>query len=380
MRYTEGYDAIAEIYDRLNREIDYAAWADFIEKNFDRYLLSRPSLVLDLACGTGSMTKELAERGYDMIGVDGSEDMLGVAYERAEGQKILYLLQDMRHFELYGTVGAVTCCLDSLNYLTGKGDLDACLSCVHNYLDPDGIFLFDMNTPYKFEHIYADNAYVLEDTLPDGRSVYCGWQNDYNKETAICGFYLTVFTEGENGYRRADEEQHERCYSMEEIRRALRENGFEFLAVSGGTDFSEPNDLTERWYFAARCKKGIYTHAARKKLVRSYLGKTVEIEIDRPVGYVYRKKDRTLVYPINYGYIPGVLGGDGEELDVYLLGVNEPLTSCRCHVIGIVHRENDVEDKLIAAPEGRHFSVEEIADAIAFQEKYYHTEIEVADI
>ncbi|MBQ7380620.1 MAG: methyltransferase domain-containing protein [Clostridia bacterium] len=375
MGYTKGYSAIAEIYDRLNAEIDYGAWADFIEKNFERYLAEKPSLLLDLACGTGSMTVALSERGYDMIGVDGSEEMLSVAYERSAGKNILYLLQDMRRFELYGTVGAVTSCLDSLNYLTGDGDLKECFSTVHNYLEPDGLFLFDMNTPYKFERVYGNNSYILED-----EDAYCGWQNEYDEKTRLCRFYLSVFREdGEGRYFREDEEQCERCYSMEEIRAALAETGFELLSVSAGYDFSEIGEETERWYFAARCKKGIYTHRARKEQVRSYLGKTVEIGIDRPVGYVHHKGEKTLVYPINYGYIPNVLGGDGEELDVYLLGVKEPIERATCRVIGIAHRENDVEDKLIAAPLGMNFTADEMREAIEFQEKYYHTSIEVLE-
>ena len=185
--------------------------------------------------------------------------------------------------------------------------------------------------------------------------------------------------DGEGRYFREDEEQCERCYSMEEIRAALAETGFELLSVSAGYDFSEIGEETERWYFAARCKKGIYTHRARKEQVRSYLGKTVEIGIDHPVGYVHHKCEKTLVYPINYGYIPNVLGGDGEELDVYLLGVKEPIERATCRVIGIAHRENDVEDKLIAAPLGMNFTADEMREAIEFQEKYYHTSIEVLE-
>lgn len=252
MSYTEGYHAIFEIYDKLNADIDYEAWADFVEASFDRYLSARPQLLLDLACGTGSMTLALAKRGYDMIGVDGSEEMLGVAFERSVGQGILYLLQDMRRFELYGTVGAVTCCLDSLNYLTGEGDLSECFATVHNYLDPDGLFLFDMNTPYKFENVYADNAYILED---EESGSYCGWQNAYDPKTRICDFYLSVFTERDGLYARADEEQHERCYSREEIEAALADAGFELLSVSGDFAFGEPKGDAERWYFAARCIK-----------------------------------------------------------------------------------------------------------------------------
>lgn len=118
------------------------------------------------------------------------------------------------------------------------------------------------------------------------------------------------------------------------------------------------------------------TFEERKALVRGYLGKTVTIGIDRPVGYVHHKEKYSLHYPINYGYIPGVLGGDGEEVDVYLLGVSTPVTEYTCRIIGIAHRANDVEDKLIAAPDGMHFTVEEMAAAINFQEKYYETTVE----
>ena len=118
------------------------------------------------------------------------------------------------------------------------------------------------------------------------------------------------------------------------------------------------------------------TFEERKALVKSYLGKTVDIKIDRPIGYVHKKETYCLTYPINYGYIPGVLGGDGEELDVYLLGVNEPVTEYTAKIIGIAHRENDVEDKLIAAPANKVFYQNEIAEAIHFQEQYYKTTVE----
>ncbi len=124
-------------------------------------------------------------------------------------------------------------------------------------------------------------------------------------------------------------------------------------------------------------KHNFITFTLRKALVKSYLGKKVHIEIDRPIGYVHIKKNYTLIYPINYGYIPGVLGGDGEELDVYLLGVNEPVLNADVKIIGIVHRENDVEDKLIAAPVGINFSKSQIEESISFQEQYYKTYVEI---
>ena len=260
----DGYRALARVYDRLNAEIDYEGWADFVEFCFVRYLPKKPELLLDLACGTGRMTLPLAIRGYDMIGVDGSMDMLSVACERAyEHEDVpspLFLLQDMRAFELYGTVGAVTCCLDSINYLLSEDDVRACFECVHNYLDPDGLFLFDVNTPYKFENIYGDNAYILEDawTDEDGeeQSAYCGWQNHYDRETGICEFELSVFEQTQDGrYERADEVQRERCYDEATLKKLLGETGFELIGIYGDWQFATPDEMCERWYFVARCKK-----------------------------------------------------------------------------------------------------------------------------
>ena len=250
----DGYSAIAGVYDKLNKDIDYGAWAGMIEKLFDR-CSTRPELVLDLACGTGRMTRELAARGYDMIGVDGSSDMLGEAYASgAEG--ILYLLQDMRSFELYGTVGATVCCLDSLNYLLDYGDLKKTFALVHNYSDPDALFIFDVNTPYKFENIYSDNAYILEDENEYGGAIYCGWQNFYDKESRVCDFYLSVFEEGEDGsYMRSEETQKERCYLESEIREALEATGFELVGIFGDYELNAPAPDAQRWYFAARAKK-----------------------------------------------------------------------------------------------------------------------------
>ncbi len=135
-------------------------------------------------------------------------------------------------------------------------------------------------------------------------------------------------------------------------------------------------DFSERKF---RTKNNDPKFLKRKKLVRSYLGKTVEILMDRPLGYVHEKEKYTLKYPINYGFIPGVIGGDGEELDVYLIGVDEPVSRYTAKVIGVVHRENDSEDKLVAAPEGMIFTKDEIAEKISFQEKYYDSFVETED-
>ncbi len=123
-------------------------------------------------------------------------------------------------------------------------------------------------------------------------------------------------------------------------------------------------------------KHDFIVYTLRKALVKSYLGRTVDIKIDRPIGYIHKKEEYSLTYPINYGYIPDVLGGDGEELDVYLLGVGEPVQEYTVQIIGIVHRHNDVEDKLVAAPIGKSFTAEEMYSSVHFQEQYYDSEIE----
>lgn len=275
-----GYQALAGVYDCLNREIDYERWSGFLESCFDRFLPARPRIVLDLACGTGRMTFPLADRGYDMIGIDGSEDMLAEAYRKSTERTIrimdeagtdelpagittpLFLCQDMRNFELYGTVDAAVCCLDSINYLCGDGDLDACLSCLYLYIAPGGLLVFDVNSPATFENIYGRNAYILEDSLPSGgtaaetRDVYCGWQNEYSPATHLCRFFLSVFREdGDGRYTRTDEEQTERCYSRKELETALNRAGFDLCGMFGGFDFAEATDSDPRWYIAARTRK-----------------------------------------------------------------------------------------------------------------------------
>ncbi len=149
----------------------------------------------------------------------------------------------------------------------------------------------------------------------------------------------------------------------------------EYEALKVSLAEKNPGDGGREKYLAGKHDFIVYT--LRKALVKSYLGKTVDIIIDRPIGYVHKKEGYSLTYPINYGFIPGVLGGDSEELDVYLLGVTEPISQYRAKIIGIAHRNNDVEDKLIGAPENLMFTEKEIAEAVYFQEQYYDTHIEV---
>lgn len=254
------YDMIAPFYDEVNRDMDYGRWADFLEELMRRhYPHGTPQLVLDLGCGTGRMTLELARRGYDMTGVDISPDMLGVAMETAEKEgkmgQILFLCQDMTAFELYGTVDVTVSCLDCINHLTTTRELDACLSLVHNYLVPDGLFLFDINGKRKFETVYADQVY----TMQTGDSV-CIWENSYDPKRRLCDFYITVFREGADGrYDRMEDVQTERMYTLRIMKKHLQDAGFEWIGAYADFDFTEASDEDERIYIAARCKKPMLT-------------------------------------------------------------------------------------------------------------------------
>ncbi|MBR5144820.1 MAG: class I SAM-dependent methyltransferase [Clostridia bacterium] len=247
------YDLLAPFYDAINAEIDYEKWADFIEKIFEKECKNPPELVLDLGCGTGKMTLELASRGYDMTGIDYSPEMLDVARTAAEenGNDILWLCQDMREFELYGTVDATVCCLDCINHLESVEDLESCFKLVHNYLIPDCIFIFDINARYKFENIYSNNTYTMEE---DG--AVCIWENDYDPDSQICDFYITLFKECADGrYKRYDEQQSERMYPLAEIKSSLERCKMEFLYAFGDLDFTPGSDECERIYIVAKCRK-----------------------------------------------------------------------------------------------------------------------------
>lgn len=250
------YDILAPVYDAVNVDIDYSAWADFIEEIIRReYRPGKPELVLDLGSGTGSMTLELARRGYDMTGVDFSPEMLDIARERADREglsdRMLWLCQDMRSFELYGTVDVTVCCLDGINHLTSPSDLSKCFALVHNYLVPDGIFIFDVNGRHKFENVYGTTTYAMEEN-----GGVCIWQNDYNPKTNICDFYITLFKEEDDGrYSRYDDVQSERMYTLRALKSRLAAAGFEFIGAYSDFALTPATDGDERIYLAARCIK-----------------------------------------------------------------------------------------------------------------------------
>ena len=249
------YGMLAPFYDAFNGDIDYEAWADFIANILKRHGRVKPELGLDLGCGTGSMTLALQSRGFDMTGVDYSAEMLNIARERAEergfSDKILWLCQDMTEFELYGTVDFAVCALDGINHLTTPKSLDKCFNLVHNYLVPEGLFIFDINGKAKFENTYSDNTYVFED-----EGVFCVWENSYDEKKELCDFLLTVFeSDGAGKYIRSEELQRERMYTLGAIKRHLSRAGLEFVGAYSDFEYKEGCDTDERIYIVARCKK-----------------------------------------------------------------------------------------------------------------------------
>ena len=253
------YEITAEFYDSINAHVDYTAWSDFIEKALLLYCRERPELVLDLGCGTGTLMLELARRGYDMTGVDSSPEMLAKARENAESagiENVLWLCQDMSAFELYGTVDAVISTCDSLNYLTKTDELRRCFSLVHNYLVPDGVFIFDIASRGRYMHVYKERDFVI-----DGGDVYCGWQNFYNERTGLAEFYLSYFVREGELWRRYDETQRQRCRTVRSMKNELSRAGFEVLGIFRDMSMTalgkgdEDSGEYERIYFAARVKK-----------------------------------------------------------------------------------------------------------------------------
>ena len=228
----EAYTSFASVYDTFMDNVPYGEWGTYIHSLLCRYGV-KDGLVLDLGCGTGTMTEILAGYGYDMIGVDNSGDMLELAMEKrlASGHDILYLLQDMREFELYGTVRAVVSVCDSVNYITEPEELAEVFRLVNNYLDPGGLFLFDFNTEYKYREVMGDC------TIAEDRGDYSFiWDNCYYEEEKINEYDLTLFIrEGsdDNGalYRKYRETHFQRGYTLEEIRELLSSAGLVFQAA-----------------------------------------------------------------------------------------------------------------------------------------------------
>lgn len=242
------YHILSQVYDQM-QEIDYKAFADYYQQLFQKFGIN-PELVLDLGCGTGNITMELAERGYDMIGLDASGEMLEIAMEKArdKGKEILYLQQDMTEFELYGTVGAMVCALDGVNYLTEDGQLESMLNLLHYYLDPGGILIFDLNTEYKFRKVLDGKTFAY-----DTEDAYCIWSNEYDEAEKICYFDLNFFLKNEDDtYTRQDEYQEERAYSVEEVKKAIENCNLTCLGIFDNLSFEPARDDSERIFVVVK--------------------------------------------------------------------------------------------------------------------------------
>lgn len=269
----EAYSSFAQVYDLFMDNVPYEEWGSYIMGILEEYGI-KDGLVLDLGCGTGKMTRLLAAAGYDMIGVDNSEDMLEIARayedisaenpndtqedgapvsdgdkeESGEESRILYLLQDMREFELFGTVRAVVSICDSMNYILEEEDLCTIFKLVNNYLDPEGIFIFDLNTIYKYQEILGETT--IAENREEGSFI---WDNYYDEEAMVNEYDLTLFIRQEGGlFRKYEETHYQRAYSLQRIKGLLEEAGMEFVAAYDAFTREPVKEDSERIYVIAR--------------------------------------------------------------------------------------------------------------------------------
>lgn len=239
------YGDFAEIYDYfMHRDINYDRIADYIENIFSHYGIN-PSLVCDLACGTGNVTIPLAKRGYDMTAVDISEDMLNIAREKSDGLDILYLNQNITDLDLYGTMGAFLCMIDGINYILPPKSLLKMFTRIKTcFSDPDALFIFDISTRYKLEHTIGDNTLVYSD-----KNVFYTWQNRYLRDKKISDMMLTFFVREKDRYRRFEERHLQRAYSVSELRALLKKAGFSKIDIYRPGTFEKPSRTDERIVF-----------------------------------------------------------------------------------------------------------------------------------
>ena len=246
----DAYTEFAKVYDLFMDNIPYEEWGAYLKGLLHENGVD-DGLVLELGCGTGTMTEILAEAGYDMIGVDQSEEMLEEAARKREesGHEILYLCQDMREFELYGTVRAIVCVCDSMNYILEEEEVLGILtSAARNYLDYGGLFIFDLNTEYKYKEILG------EQTIAENREESSFiWENYYDEDSHINEYNLTLFIK-EHGdhYRKYEETHYQKSYSLDTIRKLAEMSGLELLHIYDAFTHEEPKADSERVYVVLR--------------------------------------------------------------------------------------------------------------------------------
>ena len=238
--WAQAYTGFAEVYDLFMDDVPYEKWCDLICGVLAEHGICG-GLIAELGCGTGRMTRLLAQRGYDMIGIDSSQEMLSVARDAGGSDGILYLEQDMCGFELYGTVAAVVCVCDSVNYLTDPEDLAQMFRLVNNYLDPGGLFIFDCNTVHKYRDVlgcatFAENA-------EDASYI---WENFFDEESMINEYCLTIFERRGEMFERYREVHYERAYEREDYEKAAMSAGMELVRWYGDYIPAPPDADSER--------------------------------------------------------------------------------------------------------------------------------------
>ncbi len=244
----ETYSEFAGVYDMFMDNIPYREWGEYLIDLLKEYEIN-DGLLLDLGCGTGTMTEILSEAGYDMIGVDNADEMLNIAISKREqsGHDILYLNQDMREFELYGTVRGIVSICDSINYITEEDDLLQVFKLVNNYLDIGGLFIFDLNTEYKYRQI-GDST--IAENREEGSFI---WENNYYEEDMINEYDLTLFIRGEDGrYDRYMENHLQRAYPLDRVKELIEEAGLEFVTAYDAFTREPVKAESERVYVIAR--------------------------------------------------------------------------------------------------------------------------------
>lgn len=244
------YTKFAHLYDGLMHEdINYNKWADYIENLFDRYDIN-PEIVCDLACGTGNMTIPLALRGYDMIGVDKSYDMLTIAREKAQKKNtdIVFLEQDLKKLDLYGSCGAFLCMIDGFNYILNPNSLYKIARRIKKcFLDPDGLVIFDISSRHKLQNFIGNNTFIH-----DGDKVFYAWENKYYENTKMSEMYLNFFVKTKSGYTRFGERHLQHAYSENEIKSIFLSAGFSSVDAYSPLTFEPPKKDDMRIVFVAK--------------------------------------------------------------------------------------------------------------------------------
>ena len=242
------YTSFAEVYDRLMSDVDYRSRTSRLIKLFEKYD-RRPSLLLDVACGTGGFSNQFALKGFEVIGVDMSEEMLEAARANsaALGTDVLFLCQKAEELDLYGTVDGAVCCMDSLNHITDYKTLCRAISRVTLFLETGRLFIFDVNTVFKHKTVLADNTFIIEED-----NIFCVWRNSTDEKSLVTDIYLDFFVEENGTYKRSSEDFSERAYTPEELDAAIKAAGLETMAVLDDMSDEPAAERTERALYITR--------------------------------------------------------------------------------------------------------------------------------